>query len=106
MDWMTVEGFSVNELFVEQFVLGMQAFRMQIRAWPTAYADDELRRIEEPTLLLVGEQEVICDPYAAVHRGRKLIPEIEAEVVPDAGHGLPMERPALVDERVLDFLHR
>jgi pimeloyl-ACP methyl ester carboxylesterase len=45
MRWMTVEGFVVNELFVEQFVMGMKHFRSQIRIFPTVFSDDELRRL-------------------------------------------------------------
>lgn len=106
MNWMTVEGFAVNELFLEQFVQGFKNFdlRHQIRALPTAFGDDELRRVKAPTLLLVGEKEVIYDPRTAVQRGQELIPRITAELIPNAGHGLPMERAELVNERILKYL--
>lgn len=104
MRWMTAEGFVVDELFVEQFVLGLRHFRPQIRVLPSVYTDDELRRIGARTLLLIGEDEVIYDPQAATDRARHLVPHIEAELVPNASHGLPMERPELVNERVLRFL--
>jgi pimeloyl-ACP methyl ester carboxylesterase len=106
MQWMTVEGFIVNELFVEQFVLGMKHFRSQITVLPTVFTDDELRRIQVPTLLLIGEEEVIYDPQAAVNRARRLMPHLEAEMIPNASHGLPMEQAEFVDERVLDFLNQ
>ena len=104
MRWMTVDGFVVNEAFVEQFVLGMKYFHLQIRLFPTVFTDCELRRITAPTLLLVGGEEVIYNPEAAVTRARQLLPNIEAEIVPNCGHGLTMEQPALVNERVLRFL--
>ena len=106
MTWMTVEGFVVNELFVEQFVLGVKYFRRrpQIRVLPTVFADDELRQIKAHTLLLIGEEEVIYNPVAAVNRATQLIQNIEAEVIPNASHGLPMEQPELVNERILGFL--
>jgi pimeloyl-ACP methyl ester carboxylesterase len=108
MKWMTVEGFVVNELFVEQFVLGMQTFRprCQIRALPTVFTDDELRQIKAHTLLLIGGKEVIYDPEVAVKRAKQLIPNIEAEVVPNASHGLPMEQAEWVNERILEFLNQ
>lgn len=105
MKWMAVEGFVTNELFVDQFVLGMKEFRIKIRAFPTVFSDDELRRIKVHTLLLIGEEEVIYNPKAAVNRAKQLIQNVEAEVIANASHGLPMERPRLVNERILKFLN-
>jgi pimeloyl-ACP methyl ester carboxylesterase len=108
MKWMTVEGYVVNELFVEQFVLGMKNFRLYpyIRVIPTTFTDDELRQIKTDTLLLIGEEEVIYNPELAVNRGRQLIQTIEAEVIPNASHGLPLEQPVSVNERILGFLNQ
>jgi len=108
MKWMTVEGFVVNELFVEQFVLGMQAFRprCQIRALPTVFTDDELRQIKAHTLLLIGEKEVIYDPKAGMKWANRVMPKIQAEMVSNSSHGLPMEQGDLVNERVLGFLNQ
>jgi len=108
MKWMTVEGFVVNELFVEQFVLGVKNFRPlpQIRVFPTMFSDDELGQIKAHTMLLIGAEEVIYDPEAAVNRAKQLIQNIEAEVIPNASHGLPMEQPELVNERILGFLNQ
>ena len=108
MKWMTIEGFVVNELFVEQFVLGMKYFRprSQIRTLPTVFTDGELRQIKAHTLLLIGRKEVVYDSEMAVKRAKQLIPNIEAEVVPNASHGLPMEQAELVNERTLEFLNQ
>ncbi len=106
MKWMTVKGFAVNELFVEQFVLGVKNFRPRphIRVLPSVFTDDELQQIKAYTLLLIGGKEVIYDPEVAVNRAKQLIPNIEAEVVPNASHGLPLEQAELVNERILEFL--
>jgi pimeloyl-ACP methyl ester carboxylesterase len=106
MDWMTVGDFFPDERFVEQFVLGMQHVRSRIWAYPTAFAGSALRRLAPRTLLLIGAQEVICNPHAAIARARRLIPAVDAEIVPRASHGLPLERPDRVNERVLSFLDR
>ena len=108
MKWMTVEGSVVNELFVEQFVLGMKNFRLRpyIRVLPATFTDEELREIESDTLLLIGGKEVIYDPEEAVKRAKQHIHSIEAEVVPNASHGLPMERPELVNECISSFLNQ
>lgn len=104
MAWMTAEWYDVPGLFVEQFVLGMQQYRSQIHVWPTVYTDDELRQIAVPTLLLIGDREVIYDPRAALTRAQRCMPNLEAELVPGANHGLPMEQAEWVDKRILGFL--
>jgi pimeloyl-ACP methyl ester carboxylesterase len=107
MKWMTADGFVVNEYFIEQFIIGMMNFnhRPYIRVLPTTFTDDELRQIKAKTLLLIGGKEVIYNPEAAVNRAKQLIRNIEAEVIPNASHGLPMEQADLVTERILGFLN-
>jgi pimeloyl-ACP methyl ester carboxylesterase len=75
MKWMTVEGFVVNDVFVEQFVLGVKAFnlRNKVRALPTVFINVELLQIKARTLLLIGREEVIYNPEAAVKRLAQLI---------------------------------
>jgi pimeloyl-ACP methyl ester carboxylesterase len=108
MKWMTVEGFIVNGLFIEQFVLGMKAFnlRYQIRALPTVFTDGELQKIKAHTLLLIGGEEVIYNPEAAVKRLKQLIRNIETEILPNASHGLPMEQAEIVNKCILLFLNQ
>ncbi|MEO3929616.1 alpha/beta fold hydrolase [Micromonosporaceae bacterium B7E4] len=80
------------------------------RSWRTnrpaarRLADDELRSVRVPTRLLVGSRSSLLRPEREVARARALIPGVRAEIVPGAGHGLPMERPALVNRLVLDFV--
>ena len=49
---------------------------------PTVFSDDELRAMRVPTLLLIGDHEVIYDPATALARARRLIPDFEGELVP------------------------
>lgn len=72
--------------------------------WPTVLDDDAWRRWSVPCLFLVGENEKIYSPAAALKRLRRVAPQVEAEVVPGAGHDLAMVQPDLVARRVLEFL--
>ena len=50
---------------LELMYLGLKHFRMPpetSRVMPTVFSDDELRAMRVPTLLLIGDHEVICDP--------------------------------------------
>jgi pimeloyl-ACP methyl ester carboxylesterase len=56
------------------------------------FINGELLQIKARTLLLIGREEVIYNPEAAVKRLAQLIWNIETEILPNAGHGLPMEQ--------------
>lgn len=90
---------------VNQTVVGWKYFRWAksgIR--PSVFTDAEWQEIRVPTLLLVGEKEVIYDPRAAVQRAGQLLPDLEARVVPNAGHLLTLDQPDETNRRILAFL--
>jgi pimeloyl-ACP methyl ester carboxylesterase len=89
---------------VEQLYLGFKHFRCQGEAMPDIFSDAELQSLQVPTLLLIGQQEVIYDPQASIARARRLIPHLEASLVPDASHDLSSFQAKVVDERILIFL--
>jgi pimeloyl-ACP methyl ester carboxylesterase len=89
---------------MEQALFGMRHFQTKMKAIPSVFTDDELRKVEMPTLLLVGDREVIYNPEVALARAKALVPSICSRLVEDAGHALPMERPEVVDRYVLEFL--
>ena len=88
---------------VEQFLLNKH-FRGDLRVFPRVYTDDELRQVKAPTLVLLGEREVIYDPRAALRRAETLMPNVVTALVPGAGHALVFDRPELINERLLAFL--
>jgi pimeloyl-ACP methyl ester carboxylesterase len=70
---------------------------------PSVFNDEELHRIQIPVLMLIGDQDRL-NPPQAIERARRLVPDIEAEIIPHAGHFLSMEQPGCVNARVLKFL--
>jgi pimeloyl-ACP methyl ester carboxylesterase len=57
-----------------------------------------------PTLLLLGEREVVFDPVAAGILGRRLLPNITVETLPGVGHLMHIEQPDVVNGRIGEFL--
>lgn len=103
---MTAPGFVWHPLFFEQVWVGLRdrsRLRMADFAYPAVFPDDALRSLRVPVLLLYGEHEIICRPRQALARARRLIPNLEADLIPGVGHGLSMEQPAAVDARLLAF---
>jgi pimeloyl-ACP methyl ester carboxylesterase/2-polyprenyl-6-methoxyphenol hydroxylase-like FAD-dependent oxidoreductase len=59
--------------------------------------------IEAPVLVIWGEQ----DPYLGAElaeAGRRWVPNLRMERLPDAGHWLQIDRPEIVNPMLLDFL--
>jgi pimeloyl-ACP methyl ester carboxylesterase len=63
---------------------------------------DELATVAAPTLLIVADHDMVTVEHAEAMR--RALPDGRLEVVPDATHGLPMEKPEAVARLVLDFL--
>jgi pimeloyl-ACP methyl ester carboxylesterase len=63
---------------------------------------DEIARISAPTLVMVGDDDMVSlEHTVALFRA---IPSAELAVIPGASHGAVLEKPALVNQIVLDFL--
>jgi pimeloyl-ACP methyl ester carboxylesterase len=65
---------------------------------------EDLARISAPTLVLVGDDDLVSIEHTvALFRA---IPNSELAVIPGASHAVPMEKPAIVNHVVLDFLQQ
>jgi pimeloyl-ACP methyl ester carboxylesterase len=113
MNWMTFldnlrdpQTRQVYDCLLEQIYLGFRYYPMQGGVAPGVYADDELCGLQVPTLLLIGEQEVIYNPPAALARARRLIPDFEGELIPRASHDLSFAQAETVNVRLLRFFGR
>ena len=65
----------------------------------------ELAQMAVPTLLIVGEEDVVMPP-AAMELSQRLIPGSRLDVVADAGHSVYFEQPEIFNGLVLDFFAR
>lgn len=96
---------SVNPTFMRQFAVGVKEFRFPSGGvMPDVYSDAELRRMSVPTLLLIGENDMIYPPQAALDNANELIPGLQGELISDAGHGLNVDQSELINSRMLGFL--
>ena len=106
--WVT-KGYVVNDIYAEQFILGLQHWNWEMGkngysgVMPSVFPDEELRRIKNPVLMLIGDQDRL-NPPKVLDQARRLIPQIETGIIPHAGHMLSIEQPGLVDARILKFL--
>ncbi len=89
--------------------LGLKHFRFSretVRIAPKVYSDSDLRAMQVPTLLLMGDREVIYDSTKALSRAQRLIPDLEGELVSGCSHDMTIRQHRRVDARVVEFLTR
>jgi pimeloyl-ACP methyl ester carboxylesterase len=84
-------------------LLAARAFRPN-RSAARVFSDEELACVVVPTQLLLGARSIMLRPGRTLQRARRLLPLRYGEIVPGAGHGLPMEVPEFVNERILSFV--
>ncbi len=70
----------------------------------TAMRDDELQSIDVPTLVLIGENEVLYSAQDAIQRLEDVAPRIQKEIIPNAGHDLLLVQMEMVNQKILAFL--
>ena len=63
---------------------------------------DDMARIAVPTLILCGDEDEPCmDPSLMLKR---TIPGSQLAFLPNSGHGINLEEPALFNQLLMDFL--
>jgi pimeloyl-ACP methyl ester carboxylesterase len=73
---------------------------------PRVFSRAELAAIRAPTLLLIGDKEVIYEPRAALRRALARMPGLESAMVGGANHLTAMAQPDAVNARIIEFLQR
>jgi pimeloyl-ACP methyl ester carboxylesterase len=68
----------------------------------TGHSMAELAALAAPTLVLLGDDDVLTVEHAAAMA--RAIPDAQLAVVPNTSHALPIEKPELVVRLLLDFL--
>jgi pimeloyl-ACP methyl ester carboxylesterase len=89
--------------YIERIVVRNKAVRRAKFQVPSAIRDAELASLEVPTLLIMGRDSPIYDVPKAASRVRSVAPHIRIEIIPDAGHLFPMERPEATNEALIEF---
>jgi pimeloyl-ACP methyl ester carboxylesterase len=74
------------------------------RVWPRVFTAEELRAVEAPALLLLGDREVIYRPDAAAMAAAERLPGIEVRLIPRAHHVTAIAQPEAVGEEIRRFV--
>jgi pimeloyl-ACP methyl ester carboxylesterase len=98
-----------NASLLDNDLTGLLAVTMRFRRRlpaPAPLTDDELRGIAAPALVLLGERSQMYDASQVAAKLQALTPAIRVEIVPGAGHDLPVYCPDLVIEQTIEFIEQ
>jgi len=84
--------------------LSPTTYRAALHCLVTFDRRESLGAIRCPTLVLAGERDRVASP-AVVERLARAIPDAEYRLLPGVGHLANLERPALFDGALREFLH-
>ncbi|PEG34459.1 alpha/beta hydrolase [Mycolicibacterium agri] len=73
------------------------------KAMPKVFTDDQLRSLQRPTLALIAVRSVMLDAARALARARRLLPQGQVELWPDASHAINGEYPDEIAARAHRF---
>jgi pimeloyl-ACP methyl ester carboxylesterase len=106
-DWLW-QGFPIDKSYARLHAISTIAGYPRYRPTrnslaPRVFSDQELRKIRNPVLLLIGDHEVMYTPEDAIRRATRLVPGLKAEIVPNANHCAQYTAPEAVNQRILEF---
>lgn len=106
-DWLW-QGFPIDTDYAELRRISKlvgNRYRSSINTYhATVFNDQDLRRIRQPVLLLIGDHEVIYKPEDAIRRAKRLVYDFNAKIVPNANHSAQYTAPDFVNAEILKFL--
>lgn len=102
--WFSGSGESLHPVFRSQIIAGYRHAKPLLHVMPSVFPKEEFRNYQVPTLLLIGEKEVIYPAKKAAANAHNMIPHLESHLIAGAGHSLTMEHADVVNEFTLRFL--
>lgn len=96
--WSRLTDLRAQRAFIHTIRAVIDVAGQRVSARDRLYLTDEM-----PTMIVWGEDDHVI-PVEHGRIGHELMPGSRLEIVPDAGHFLPWERPELLDRLLRDFL--
>lgn len=88
---------------LQVYMLGMTGARSTNVIRPV-FGGDEWKELQMPVLLLVGDHEIMYEPIKAIREAKRRFPNLQAELIRDAGHFLLTDQAEQVNQKVMAFL--
>lgn len=102
---LSATGDFMDSEWMAQGLTGVKFEKVQMKFPPSALSDEDIKNLSVPTLLVVGEKEII-NRYRAdlvIERAERLMENVQTVLISNAVHLINIEEPELVNSKILDF---
>nr|WP_280921133.1 alpha/beta fold hydrolase [Paenibacillus turicensis] len=104
--WFSGKGEPLHPVFRSQVIAGYRYAKPLLQLMPSVFNKAEFYDFNIPTLLLIGDKEVIYPAAKTIANAKELIPNLETHLIAGASHSLTMEHADIVNELTLLFLQK
>jgi len=104
--WFSGNGEPLHAVFRAQVIAGYRYGKPLLQVMPAVFSREEFHGFQVPTLLLIGDKEVIYPAKKALANAKDWIPNLEAHIIEGASHSLTIEHAEIVNEITLLFLQK
>jgi len=97
---------TIDPLFIDQMYLGTKNTKIStnmLRMNP--FTDEEFKTLTFPVMVLIGDHDILNKPEV-IDIASKVLPNVNAALIHDAGHFVSMDQQEEVDKRVMEFLQQ
>jgi pimeloyl-ACP methyl ester carboxylesterase len=99
----SMKGYSQGDPVHEQMIVGIMNMR-KVSFMRPVFIEEEFKRMVMPILLMIGDHEIMYEPRKALNNATRLIPGLQAELIPNAKHMLNSDQAEIINARILQFL--
>jgi pimeloyl-ACP methyl ester carboxylesterase len=102
--WFSGKGEPLQPVFRSQVIAGYRHAKPLLQVMPSVFSKEEFGGFQIPTLLLIGDKEVIYPAKKAIANAKSLMSNLETHLIAGASHSLTMEHAEIINEITLHFL--
>lgn len=96
----------IDAIFKEQLYLAYKYGNSKPRLLNmTQFSDANLKSLDIPVMILIGDHDIV-NSEKILKKAHKLIPNVETEVIKDAGHFLSIDQSDTINKKIVDFLKK
>lgn len=104
LETMMVDVDKLKQPYIDQYYIAVtKAKKSSSILQVKPFSDDELKSLNLPVLLLIGDTDIINNKDG-LERAKTFIPKIKTDVIKKAGHFLSFDQPEIVNKMILTFL--
>jgi pimeloyl-ACP methyl ester carboxylesterase len=96
----------ISEVFKNQLYLAYKYGNSKPRLLDMMpFSKNELKSLKIPVMVLIGDHDIVNNKKIFI-KAHKFIPNVETEVIKDAGHFMSIDQPEIINKKVVEFLNK